>query len=73
MSKKFLTSLRESPFIEGMGRIFDYFGIMDLDPVPTKSDAEALGEDWEKVLRDYNSSNIIVRDNRNDREKNQAR
>ena len=72
MSKKFFTSLRESPFAEGMGRIFDFFGIMDLDTAPTKSDAEALGEDWAKVLQDYNSSNIIVRENRNDREKNKA-
>jgi hypothetical protein len=61
MNMRFLTSLKESPFIEGMGRVLDFLGIINGDPQPTKTDAEALNDDWGKVLGDYSDSIIIIR------------
>ena len=63
MRKKFFTSLRESPFIEGMGRILDFAGIMDGETVPSKSDAEALGEDWDTIMKDFHYTFLIVNEN----------
>ena len=68
MFKRFLASLRESPFIEGMGRIFDFAGIIDSRPAPGKTDAEKLNEDWKKVMGDFKHSIIIVEKKGNDRE-----
>jgi hypothetical protein len=42
MHKRFFASLKESPFIEGMGRIFDFSGIIERGIAPVMSDAEAL-------------------------------
>ena len=42
MFNKFLIALRESPFIEGMGRIFDFFGVIENGIKPTMTEAEAL-------------------------------
>ena len=53
MHKRFFASLKESPFIEGMGRIFDFSGIIERDIAPVMSDVEALNEDWGKVMGDY--------------------
>lgn len=65
MNIKFLTSLKESPFIEGMGRVMDFLGNINADPLPAKTDAEALNDDWEKVLGDFNHSFILIKDNNN--------
>jgi hypothetical protein len=73
MLKKLLTSLRESPFIEGMGRIFDFFGIINSAVIPAKSDAEALNDDWEKVLGDFNHTIIIKRRHCNGRKAKYSR
>ena len=69
MHKRFFASLKESPFIEGMGRIFDFSGIIERGIAPAMSDAEALNEDWGKVMGDYKHSIIIVEEKRNDGEK----
>jgi hypothetical protein len=71
MFRKFLTSLRESPFIEGMGRILDFAGIMDLDTVPAKSDAEVLQEDWETIMKDFHCTFLILKENRNGSKENE--
>lgn len=71
MRKKFFTFLRESPFIEGMGRILDFAGIMDGDTVPTKSDAEALREDWVTILKDFHHTFLIVKENGNGGKENE--
>ena len=42
MHKRFFASLKESPFIEGMGRIFDFSGIIERGIAPVMSDAEVL-------------------------------
>ena len=73
MHNRFLASLRESPFIEGMGRILDFTGIIERDTVPVKSDAEALNEDWEKVMGDYKHSIILVEERSYAGEKNKQR
>ena len=65
MHLKFLTSLKESPFIEGMGRVLDFLGIINGNSLPAKTDAEALNDDWGKVLGDYKHSFILIRTNNN--------
>jgi hypothetical protein len=71
MFRKFFTSLRESPFIEGMGRLLDFAGIMDLDTVPAKSDAEALREDWDTIMKDFHCTFLIVKENGNGSKENE--
>lgn len=71
MRKKFLTSLRESPFIEGMGRILDFAGIMDAETVPAKSDAEVLQEDWDTIMKDFHHTFLIVKENGNGSKENE--
>jgi hypothetical protein len=73
MNMKFLTSLKESPFIEGMGRILDFLGIINGDSLPVKTDAEALNDDWGKVLGDYSDSIIIIRTQNNVKKKTHPR
>jgi hypothetical protein len=63
MFKRILASLKASPFIEGMGRILDFTAITKREILHFKSDAEALKEDWDKVLGDYKHSIIIVKEN----------
>lgn len=67
MLLKFLTFLRESPFIEGMGRILDFTGIINNGISPKRSDAEALEEDWGKVLGDYKHSFNLTKESVNGR------
>jgi hypothetical protein len=73
MHKKFLTFLRESPFIEGMGRVLDFLGIMNSDIIPVKSDAEALKDDWRRVQKDYRHSIIVLKVNDNGKKKKNHR
>ena len=68
MFKRFLAFLKESPFIEGMGRIFDFAGIIDRETSPGKTDAEKLNEDWNKVMGDFKHSIIILEEKGYDRE-----
>jgi hypothetical protein len=60
MFKKFLGFLKESPFIEGMGRIFDFRGNLGGNLAPAMSDAEGLNEDWKKVMGDFKHFIILV-------------
>jgi hypothetical protein len=69
MHKSFLTSLKESPFIEGMGRILDFRGNTERATAPARSDAEALNEDWGMVLGDYKHSILLVEGKSHDRKK----
>jgi hypothetical protein len=71
MRKKFFTSLRESPFIEGMGRILDFAGIIGGESIPAKSDAEALGDDWETIMKDFHYTLLIVKENGHGSKENQ--
>ena len=73
MNLKFLTSLKESPFIEGMGRVLDFLGIMNNGIVPVKSDSEALRDDWSKVQRDYRHSIIVLKVHNNGKKKKNHR
>jgi hypothetical protein len=70
MFKRFLAFLKESPFIEGMGRIFDFAGIIDRETAPGKTDVEALNEDWNKVMGDFKHFIILVEEKGNDGERN---
>jgi hypothetical protein len=67
MFERFLAFLKESPFIEGMGRIFDFTGVIGSGIKPTMSDAEALNDDWKQVMGDFKHSIIIVEKKGNDR------
>jgi hypothetical protein len=49
MHLKFLDSLRKSPFIEGMGRVFDFFGVI-----------ESSNEDEKKDTGDFKHLIILV-------------
>jgi hypothetical protein len=49
MFKRFLAFLKESPFIEGMGRILDFAGIIERETVPGKTDTEKRGDGGEKI------------------------
>jgi hypothetical protein len=69
MKLKFLNFLRESPFIEGMGRVLDFLGIMNSEVLPAKSDAEALKEDWLNVQKDYRHSIIVLKVHENGKKK----
>jgi hypothetical protein len=69
MLKKFLISLQESPFIEGMGRIFDFFGVIETGSKRTMTDTEAMNEDWNKVLGDFKHFVILVEEKGNDGER----
>lgn len=69
MFKRFLASLKESPFIEGMGRIFDFMGVIESGIKPTLTEEEALKEDWKKVMGDFKHSIIIVEKKSDDRER----
>ena len=69
MNMKFLTSLRESPFIEGMGRVLDFLGIMNGEVLPAKSDADALKDDWLNVQKDYRHSIIVLKVDENGKKK----
>jgi hypothetical protein len=60
MFKRFLAFLKESPFIEGMGRIFDFTGIMERGIAPAMTDAELLKADWNKVMGDFKHFIILV-------------
>jgi len=73
MFKKFLIRLRESPFIEGMGRVFDFFGVIENGIKPIITDAEALNEDWKKAIGDFKHSIIIVEEKSYPREGNTQR
>jgi hypothetical protein len=70
MFKRFLAFLKESPFIEGMGRIFDFMGVIESGIKPAMTDAEALNEDWKKVMGDFKHSIIIVEEKGYGREGN---
>ena len=65
MFNKFLISLRESLFIEGMAKIFDFRGVIERKIVPALTDAEALADDWNKVLGDYKHSIILIEEDGN--------
>lgn len=69
MLLKFLAFLRESPFIEGMGRVLDFLGIMNGDRVPVKNEPEALKDDWIKVQQDYRHSIIVLKVHENGKKK----
>ena len=60
MFKRFLAFLKESPFIEGMGRIFDFMGVIENGIAPAMTEAEALNEDWKKVMGDFKHFIILV-------------
>jgi hypothetical protein len=66
MFLRFLNFLRESPFIEGMGKILDFRGIIGRNTLPAMSDAEILAADWKKVMRDYKHSIIIIEEKTRD-------
>ena len=69
MKLKFLNFLRESPFIEGMGRVLDFLGIMNSEVLPAKSDADALKDDWLNVQKDYRHSIIVLKVDENGKKK----
>ena len=69
MFKRFLAFLQNSPFIEGMGRILDFAGIIESGIQPTMTEEEELNEDWKKVMGDFKHSIIIVEKKGNDRER----
>jgi len=73
MNLKFLTSLKESAFIEGMGRVLDFLGIMNIEAIPAKSDAEALKSDWLNVQKDYRHSIIVLKVHENGKKKKNYR
>ena len=60
MFKRLLEFLKESPFVEGMGKILDFRRIIGRNTLPAISDAEALAANWEKVMGDYKHSIIII-------------
>jgi hypothetical protein len=49
MHLKFLESIRKSPFIEGMGRVFDFFGVI-----------ESSNDDEKKDMGDFKHLIILV-------------
>jgi hypothetical protein len=73
MFLKILTFLRESPFIEGMGRILDFFGVINTGILPVKSEPEALKDDWIKVQKDYRHSIIVLKVHENGKKKKNRR
>ena len=73
MFRRFLEFLKESPFIEGMGKILDFRGIIGRNSLPAISDAEALAAGWKKVMGDYNHSIIIIEEKTRDGKKNKQR
>ena len=70
MFKRFLAFLQNSPFIEGMGRILDFAGIIERETAPGKTDTEELKEDWNKVMWDFKHFIILVEKKGNDGERN---
>lgn len=70
---KFLAFLRESPFIEGMGRVLDFPGVINTDILPVKSEPEALKEDWIKVQKDFQHSIIVLKVHENGKKKKNHR
>ena len=66
MFKKFLSILKESPFVEGMGKILDFRGIIGRNSLSANNTAEALAADWKKVMGDYNHSIIIIEEKNHD-------
>ena len=70
MFKRLLAFLQNSPFIEGMGRILDFAGVIERETAPGKNDAEALNEDWNKVMGDFKHFIILVEKKGNDGERN---
>jgi hypothetical protein len=60
MHLKFLDSFSKSPFIEGMGRVFDFFGVIESPILPERNDAESLNKYREKDMGDFKHSIIIV-------------
>ena len=68
MHLKFLDSLSKSPFIEGMGRVFDFFGVIESPIPPGGNDAEFLNEYREKDMGDFKHSIIILEEKGYDRE-----
>ena len=73
MFLKFLAFLKESPFIEGMGRVLDFSGLINTDILPVKSDPEALKDDWIKVQKDFQHSIIVLKVHENGKKKKNHR
>ena len=73
MFLKFLAFLKESPFIEGMGRVLDFLGVLNTDILPVKRDTEALKEDWIKVQKDFRHSIIVLKVHANGKKKKNHR
>jgi hypothetical protein len=73
MFLKFLAFLRESPFIEGMGKVLDFLGVINTDILPVKSDVEALKDDWIKVQKDFRHSIIVLKVHENGKKKKNRR
>jgi hypothetical protein len=73
MFLKFLAFLKESPFIEGMGRVLDFLGVMNTGILPVKSEAEALKDDWIKVQKDFRHSIIVLKVHENGKKKKNSR
>ena len=69
MFLKFLAFLKESPFIEGMGRVLDFLGVMNTGILPVKSETEALKDDWIKVQKDFRHSIIVLKVHANGKKK----
>jgi hypothetical protein len=69
MLLKFLAFLRESPFIEGMGRVLDFLGVINTAILPVKSELEALKDDWIKVQKDFRHSIIVLKVHENGKKK----
>jgi hypothetical protein len=59
MFKRFLAFLKESPFIEGMGRVFDFFGVI-----------ESSNDDEKKDTEDFKHLIILVEEKGHGRERN---
>jgi hypothetical protein len=59
MFKRFLAFLKESPFIEGMGRVFDFFGVI-----------ESSNDDEKKDTGDFKHLIILVEEKGHGRERN---
>jgi hypothetical protein len=70
MFKRFLAFLKESPFIEGMGSILNFTGIIGSPIPPGRTNAEALNEDWKKVMGDFKHLIILVEEKGHDGERN---
>jgi hypothetical protein len=69
MFKRFLSFLKESPFIEGMGRILDFMRVIESGIRPIMRDAESLNEYREKDMGDFKHFIILVEKKGNDAER----